>query len=260
MKYDNLKLRQMLAAEYALGTLRGRARRRLEKLAEKDLGLRREITFWESRLAELGLELKPVEPPPAVWLGIEHRTRVAAPKVTPIRPPAAPAAATAKPASPWRILAGLATAAAVVVAVLVGQRGTAPEGIATPGPIAKIEPSAPAKPAEPTYVALLKLPEATMQWTFSIAPEHGRVKVAASGEYAQLGAHSLELWVITPGGPVSLGVLPVSGTAEMPMPSELAAAAGDTMTLAVSLEPVGGSPTGKPTGPVLTSGAAVKAA
>lgn len=258
MKYDNLKLRQMLAAEYALGTLRGRARRRLEKLAEKDPGLRREITFWESRLAELGLELKPVAPPPAVWLGIEHRTQVAAPKVTPIRRPVA--APAVKPASPWRIVAGLATAAAVVVAVLVGQRGTAPEGITTPGPIAKVEPPTPAKPAEPTYVALLKLPEATMQWTFSIAPEHGRVRVAASGEYAKLGAHSLELWVITPGGPVSLGVLPVSGTAEMPMPSELAAAAGDTMTLAVSLEPVGGSPTGKPTGPVLTSGAAVKSA
>jgi anti-sigma-K factor RskA len=34
---------------------------------------------------------------------------------------------------------------------------------------------------------------------------------------------------------------------------------GEQLTLAVSLEPVGGSPTGKPTGPVLTSGPAIKA-
>ena len=33
----------------------------------------------------------------------------------------------------------------------------------------------------------------------------------------------------------------------------------EQLTLAVSLEPVGGSPTGKPTGPVLTSGPAIKA-
>jgi anti-sigma-K factor RskA len=32
------------------------------------------------------------------------------------------------------------------------------------------------------------------------------------------------------------------------------------ITLAVSLEPQGGSPTGKPTGPVLTSGPATQAA
>jgi anti-sigma-K factor RskA len=284
MKYENAKLRQMLAAEYALGTLRGRARRRLEKLALKDAALRAEITFWETRLAEFTSDLAPVAPPPAVWLGVQHKVQTAQPKVAPLRVAErkpVPVPETAKPASLWRIGAGLATAAAVVLAVLIGQRLPLPGQVATttadsgtsatttaanvPAPVTQIAqaPSPPATlattPAVPTYVALLKLPEASMQWTMSLAPERGRMNIAASGEYAKLGNHSLELWVITADGPVALGVLPVSGTAVLTMPANLGSG-GDTMTLAVSLEPVGGSPTGKPTGPVLTSGAAVKAA
>lgn len=264
MKYENTELRQMLAAEYALGTLRGRARRRLEKLAGREPAIRAEITRWEARLAEFDRTLAPVTPPAAVWLGLQHRVQVAAPKIAPLRPiDRRPVEAPPKPASLWRIGAGLATAAAVVLAVMIGQRlplpGTqpvasnaAPAGAQTPA-AAGTE----SQPALPTYVALLKLPEATMQWTLSLAPARGRISVAASGEYAKLGQHSLELWVITPGGPVSLGVLPVRGTAVLTLPGDLAA--GETITLAVSLEPVGGSPSGKPTGPVLTSGAAVKA-
>ena len=66
MKYDNLKLRQMLAAEYVLGTLRGRARRRFERLARGDIAIRTEIRFWESRLAGLAAGMEPKSPPPSV--------------------------------------------------------------------------------------------------------------------------------------------------------------------------------------------------
>ena len=292
MKYDNPQLRQMLAAEYVLGTLRGAARRRFERLASADAGFGAEIRYWEQRLAELNQDLKPVAPPAGVWLSVQHRIQLATPKVAPIRVTErkpVPAQPPAKPASLWRIGAGLASAAAVVVAVMIGQRiplplpsGTpssssptvaaAPEVAQNPAPSAATPdttttatattgtpPAAATAPAaSSTYVALLKLPESTMQWTLSVAPQRGRVNIAASGAYAKLGKHSLELWLITAKGPVSLGLLPVDGVSVLTIPSD--AATGDTVTLAVSLEPVGGSPTGKPTGPVLTSGAAVKIA
>lgn len=264
MKYDNAKLRQMLAAEYVLGTLRGRARRRFERLASADEATRAEIRFWETRLAGLAANLAPQTPPPAIWQNLEQQIGPERPStVTPIRKPApAPskmptrAANDSPPPAPlWRIFAGLATAAAVVVAVLIGTRvplpGTAPVPVA----------SAPATP-EPTqlpstvYVSLLKLPESTMQWTLSVHPEADEVKAVASGEYPKLGEHSLELWLITDAGPVSLGLLPTTGSGTMKMPAGIK---GDQLTLAVSLEPVGGSPTGQPTGPVLTSGPAIKA-
>lgn len=264
MKYENATLRQMLAAEYALGTLRGRARRRFERLVGRDAGLRAELTTWETRLAGLHAGLEPVAPPASVWLGVQHRLQTSTPKVAPLRVAERkpqPGETPVQPASMWRIVAGLAAAAAVVLAVMVGQRIPLPGAPGQAPELAQTQPATPVVPAAaagPTFVALLKLPESTMQWTLSLAPSRGRVNIAASGEYAQLGAHSLELWVITPDGPVSLGLLPVSGSDVLTLPASLAQS--ETLTLAVSLEPVGGSPTGKPTGPVLTSGAAIKAA
>lgn len=289
MKYDNTKLRQMLAAEYVLGTLRGRARRRFERLVDSDAAARAEVRFWESRLASLAASLPPEMPPAAVWLRLEHEVGLLRPtSVTPIRrpaadsvamPPSAPRpprpatvtrqdkAANDAPAPLWRIFAGLATAAAVVLAVLIGTRvplpGDAPTQVAVAPPPAVVAPSPAPSPAQTpaaVYVSLLKLPDSNMQWTLAVSSVAGsgkaELKAVASGEYPALGEHSLELWVITEAGPVSVGVLPTSGSGIMPMPVGVS---GEQLTLAVSLEPVGGSPTGKPTGPVLTSGPAIKA-
>ena len=106
------------------------------------------------------------------------------------------------------------------------------------------------------YVSLLKLPESDMQWTLAVRPTADEVTAVASGAYPKLGQHSLELWLITDAGPVSLGLLPTAGEGKLKLP---AGVSGTQLTLAVSLEPVGGSPTGLPTGPVLTSGPAIKA-
>ena len=65
----------------------------------------------------------------------------------------------------------------------------------------------------------------------------------------------LELWAILPDqAPVSLGVLPDSETTRILVPAELRSQAAQ-ITLAISDEPVGGSPTGAPTGAVLAAGA-----
>ena len=249
MRYANVKLRRMLAAEYVLGLLGGRARRRFEKLAAADPALLAEQRFWEARLGQLGEAVKPVDPPATVWAGLRHRIDSVEPnKVVPIRKAAA---APARAASPWRIGAGIAAAIAMVVAVVISQRGTpvVPPVAQTPPPAA----------AAPIYVALLKLPDSTMQWTVSITPSRGQMNVATAGVAPALAeGHSIELWWLSPNGPVAIGVMPTTGTGVMPLPKGMAEAG--EMKLALSLEPVGGSPTGQPTGPVLTSAPAVKAA
>ncbi|MBA4284134.1 MAG: hypothetical protein C0434_01195 [Xanthomonadaceae bacterium] len=260
MKYENPKLRQMLAAEYALGTLRGRARRRFERLARGETAVRSEIRFWESRLAGFAVGLEPQSPPPSVWFSLQHAIEASRPMVTPIRRPVAPPPVVTKaeppPASAWRILAGLATAAGVVLAVLIGTRVPLP-GEHGPAPAVATAPTpAPALALPPIYVSLLKLPDSDMQWTLALRPAADEITAVASGAYPKLGAHSLELWLITDAGPVSLGLLPTAGEGRLKLPANVA---GAQLTLAVSLEPVGGSPTGQPTGPVLTSGPAIKA-
>lgn len=65
---------------------------------------------------------------------------------------------------------------------------------------------------------------------------------------------SLELWVIEGGTPYSLGVLPQGPLARVPLTPEQAARMAPGSTLAITDEPAGGSPSGKPTGPVVAQG------
>ena len=59
----NEALRERLAAEYVLGTLRGAARRRFEGWMFHDAALRRAVTEWQERLVPMA-ELTPAVTPP----------------------------------------------------------------------------------------------------------------------------------------------------------------------------------------------------
>jgi anti-sigma-K factor RskA len=65
---------------------------------------------------------------------------------------------------------------------------------------------------------------------------------------------AFELWAIPANAkrPEPLGVIPPSGTLRI---AALARPIGEGATLAISIEPQGGSPTGQPTGPVVFTGA-----
>ena len=66
---------------------------------------------------------------------------------------------------------------------------------------------------------------------------------------------SMELWLIPAGErPHSLGLIARGQPVRLTVPPELAARLTTDTTLAVSLEPPGGSPTGQPTGPVIADG------
>ncbi len=66
---------------------------------------------------------------------------------------------------------------------------------------------------------------------------------------------SFELWVIPPGGtPHSLGLVDPSKAVRVVVPPELWPHVSADSVLAITVEPPGGSPTGKPTGPVIANG------
>lgn len=83
----------------------------------------------------------------------------------------------------------------------------------------------------------------------------GRLQLTpvATGAEAE---RSLELWLVPDGGkpPISLGVLPQTGEGGIVIPANLRPSLAEGVTLAVSIEPFGGSPTGQPTGEVIASG------
>jgi len=221
---DKPELRERLAAEYALGTLRGRARERLRRWLRDDAELAREVAAWEGRLAPMAEAIPPVAPPPRLWQGIENRLENAR-----------------KPFSFWKTLglvASGAAAALLAVAVLL------------PPQRAGISPS---------YIAVLSDPKTNHPVLVATA-ERGEMvlRVNTLDPAIHVAGRSLELWALPRGAqPRSLGLV-----SDQKAILRLAAAAdqslGDVPTLAVSLEPQGGSPTGQPTGPVLYTGPCVK--
>jgi anti-sigma-K factor RskA len=82
MRYADPELRDRLAAEYALGTLRGPARRRFERLLADDAHLRDLAEDWELRVNLLAESAPEVAPPARVWAGIAERI---GPAATPVR-------------------------------------------------------------------------------------------------------------------------------------------------------------------------------
>jgi anti-sigma-K factor RskA len=73
MRLNDPAVRQLLAGEYALGALHGRARLRFERLMQKDAALRRLVDEWQEDLAPLAQETRAVAPAPRVLAAIERR-------------------------------------------------------------------------------------------------------------------------------------------------------------------------------------------
>lgn len=107
-------------------------------------------------------------------------------------------------------------------------------------------------PPKPELTATLTVDQSALQYAAVIAA--GRLTITRVSGDVPDAAHAHELWIIVGNDPpVSLGVIPAGGeTISLP-----GAAAG--AVLAVTLEPPGGSPTGKPTGPIVAKGALVRA-
>ncbi|KQT64231.1 MULTISPECIES: anti-sigma factor domain-containing protein [unclassified Aureimonas] len=215
------------AAELALGLLSGTERRDAERLQRLDAGFGARVAQWDERLSPLLSGIAPVEPPAALWEGIERdlsrMTRTVAPRAVDPRRGLVPAF--------WRPFALGATAFFA---------------------------------ASLACIAILSVPEPAPQpMTASIVGE-GSVPLYTAVVYpgregatlipvttASAPGHSHELWIIAPGdAPHSLGVMK-PGTLRIEIAPELLSRGG---VLAISLEPIGGSPTGQPTGPVVAKG------
>ena len=104
----------------------------------------------------------------------------------------------------------------------------------------------------PSFVAVLHPPQQDQASWVATAGRSGLV-VRAVTAAAPPGDRAFELWAIAPGAtrPRSLGVIPPGGELKLsPLPPDLR----DGATLAISVEPLGGSPTQQPTGPVVFVG------
>ena len=250
---NNPSLMDQLAASYALGTLRGGARRRFEALARDDATLRAAALVWQSRLSSVA-ELQPqAAPSPAVWTRIENLVKADK------EARAMQAARAVAPAvGGWWASLGLwrgasaAGAMAAALAVAVGLNVNS----RLSGQVSELSARLTATP-EIEYVAVLTDDKASASLLVTFDPKSKTLVLKRVGGFREQPDKSLELWALPPGAaPRSLGVLNADPVVRL-------AAAGTDMrqvpTLAITLEPKGGVPPGSgPTGPVLFKGALIE--
>jgi anti-sigma-K factor RskA len=74
MRYDRPDLLDRLAAEYALGTLQGGARRRFRRVLLDSAAARTAVAAWEARLGSLAGAVPHEAPPRHLWHAIEQAT------------------------------------------------------------------------------------------------------------------------------------------------------------------------------------------
>ena len=216
------------AAELALGLLEGEERGAALRRVLAEPGFAAQVEWWRSRLAVL-FDLWPEHAaPPHLAARIE-----ASLDGTP-----APAQ-TSRFAWPALAAVTSAIAASLLLFVMVRPQPTVP--VAQPVPVAH---------ASSVLVAMLGDAKSPVAAVYD--PANGALRVAAGPGVPD--ARVAQLWVIGGDGvPHSLGLL--SGR-----PTSLAPKGVDRgritpgATLAISVEPLGGSPTGLPTGPVVATG------
>ena len=259
-----------LAGEYAVGVLRGGARRRFEALAARDMAIREAIAGWQAHLAALP-ELAPaVAPPQSTWKAIERALGWTDAKDAKRRAPgdASSVSATAHTRAlrrhahrwfdslafwrGWSFAAtGAALAAAIAFAIVLRPFTPAAESTASVGHGEAV--GEPPAIERVSYVAALADVKTSKTMVFVMWDDKSAMMSAhrMSGGDAAPPGHSEQLWGIPEhGAPVSLGMLPPGKIVHMKVRAMNAYA-----RLAVSVEPPGGSPNASgPSGPVVCAG------
>lgn len=232
MELDDI---EAIAGEYVLGTLDGAERASVAARRAREPELDRAIGRWERDFAPL-LTVGDAVAPPADLLGQIEARLGAAPGDAASGGPAGNVIALHRKVKLWRSVAAVASALAATLALVIVW-----QGMTRMAPDTRLVAVLQKDSALPAFLVTVDLPTRTLTvkpLTNPAAPDK-----------------SYELWLINAklGDPRSLGVV----AAPLTVSQQLRSYAPDVIegsAVAISLEPHGGSPSGKPTGPVLYSG------
>lgn len=234
------ELRDLIAAQYVLGTLSASARLNFELKLQEDLVLR-EITYdWERRLNPLTESLEPISVPSHVWQHIEEQLGI----TRPIAKQRKHDRFSALTQFWWGV--GVSALAASIFLFI-----TMPKHLFT---VPESEPGVYAQAVQD--VAVLTSEQGGASWIVRRAG--GKLLLSALSVEPIPSDKDLELWSVPQDGkPRSLGVLITHNKQVVVLAKDLNLIK-QNMTLAISLEPKHGSPTGQPTGKILYSGKIVR--
>lgn len=227
--------RQALAGEYVLGTLSAEQRRALEQRLHEDEALAAAVRDWEERLLPLTALAGRETPSPHLWHRIERSLAALEP-----RPLPTPALTGGwwRSLLFWRGLSGVALAACLLL------------GLSTALLVNRPLPA-------PRFVVVLAAPEdRTPGWVVQ-AGDARRLRLIPLTRTELPADRVLQFWTKADdwSAPVSLGLVAPGQSLELAL-EQLPPLEPDQL-FELTLEQVGGSPTGRPSGPIQFIGRAV---
>ncbi|HEY6921562.1 MAG TPA: anti-sigma factor [Methyloceanibacter sp.] len=219
---------RLIAAEYVLGVLDAPERRAVEQRIARDQVFAREVAFWEKRLGGLAEGIPAVAPPANAWTRIEAALDQAE------RP--------TERVGLWQSLRfwrGLSLVTSVLAAAC----------------LAALIYTGALSPPRAALVAQLGAEGGKTGFVAAVNSGGGTLTIVPAALLSAQEQKAMELWLIPPGDkPHSLGLIDPNRPVTIKVPQDLLARVNKEAVLAVSLEPLGGSPTGQPTGPVIANG------
>lgn len=213
----------VLSGRYVLGTLHGKARSKFEKLSYDDIKIQDYIQQWEHYFYKFDENMTPVLPPKHVWSSI----------ITKINP-------DKTQISLWDNLLlwrSLATSFVIMSLFLMFM-------------IFK-----PFYKDEATLISIIQDSENKPIWLISVSLKEKNIIIKTLNKPQQITAkQDFELWLLpkekVKANPISIGLLPKEGNIKLILTEKLAHLSNKNK-IAVSLEPLGGSPNELPTGEIL---------
>lgn len=225
------------AAEFVLGTLEPGERATLAARRQRETQLQSAISAWEGRLAPLAEATPPIELSRDLLPEIEARIhgRRRAPRAVAPQTMEAPENATTPLVMQMRRWRAAALAASSLAALLI---------------VGFISREVTRENAPHEFVAVLQKSADAPAFAISVNVETRQFTVRPVSASAPEGK-SYELWLIAPefGSPRSLGVIDAAQVTHVKPRQSFARASVIDATYAVTVEPSGGSPDGKPSGP-----------
>lgn len=225
-----------IADEYVLGLLGEADVTEVENEIERNAALANAVAEARERFLPLDINVDPAAVSPVLWEAIETRlpvqAAVAAPSIAAV-PTTVPVAGNDNMRSGWRATAISAIAASLILAVGLAWSVT--------------------RTVEPLVVAVLVNETGDVQ---AVVEDFGNdtASIKLLTDFAVPADRTMQVWTLPSRemGPMSLGLLEdahsarLSGSA-LPKPQ-------DAQLYEITLEQAGGSPTGRPTGPILAKG------
>jgi anti-sigma-K factor RskA len=219
----------VLAGEVVLGTLDAAERVAVAARRRREAPLDAAIEAWEERLGPLTETLPAVPPEPGLWPRIEARIDAG----TGADDGARRIVLLERSARRWRRAAIAASALAACLLVAIGVREVLLPQTAK------------------TYVAVFQKDDASPAFLLTVDLDTRMLSIRAVAAEPQPGK-SYQLWIASDKlgpAPQSLGLIEVKAGITQRELGRFDRALVEKATFGVSLEPAGGSPTGKPTGP-----------